>query len=198
MKILNLYSGLGGNRSGWSGDIEVTAVEYDEATAAVYSRLYPSDIVVVGDALDYCEKHYAEFDFIWASPPCPTHGQYRHNVGVLGKGFDPVMPDMSLYALIVFLSTYHKGKWLVENVVPYYEPLIEPNARLQRHPVWCNFPLADLNLPASDIRSKNALSDFGDLAVLVEGSGIKNKRQALRNMVDARIGRHVLSAVLEA
>jgi DNA (cytosine-5)-methyltransferase 1 len=117
VKILNLYAGIGGNRRLW-GDHDVTAVEYFPEIAAVYQQLYPNDTVVVGDAVAYLEKHYAEFDFIWASPPCPSHGQYRHNVGVIGKGFAPIMPDMTLYAQIVFLQHYAKGKWVISLKTP--------------------------------------------------------------------------------
>ena len=95
MRILNLYSGIGGNRKLWDHKHQITAVEYDPKITEVYSKLYPSDKVIVGDANQYLVDNYMNFDFIWASPPCPSHSQYRHNVGVLGKGFDPIIPDMT-------------------------------------------------------------------------------------------------------
>lgn len=193
MKVLNLYSGLGGNRELWVG-CDVTSVEYDDAIAEVYKAKFPYDEVVVGDALSYVREHFAEYDFIWASPPCPTHGQYRHNVGVIGKGFAPVIPEMtSLYGLIVFLQTYHRGVWVVENVKPYYAPLIEPTFELQRHLFWANFHAAKRELKKAEIRSKNKLDDF-DGAELVKASRIKNKRQTLRNCVDPELGLHVFDA----
>lgn len=73
MKILNLYAGIGGNRKLWE-DCEVTAVELDPDIAGVYRKLYPDDTVIVGCAHEYLEKHFREFDFIWSSPPCPSHG----------------------------------------------------------------------------------------------------------------------------
>lgn len=126
MKILNLYAGIGGNRKLWGSEHDITAVELSPEIANLYHSCFPQDNVVVGDALDFLEKHYYEFDFIWASPPCQSHGQYRHNVGVLGKGYAPIIPDMRLYSIIIFLKTYFKGNWCVENVKPYYKPLIEP------------------------------------------------------------------------
>jgi len=189
LRKLNLYAGIGGNRKYWEG--QVTAVEMDKNIAATYQRLYPDDTVVVGDALGYLERHYAEFDFIWASPPCQTHGQYRHNVGVLGKGFRPIIPDMSLYAIILFLKTYFAGKYAVENVVPYYAYLIPPTIILQRHPIWANFAIAPRGFRTDKIRSKNKISDFEGYEVL-SNSGIKNKRQVLRNCVDPEIGRYVI------
>jgi DNA (cytosine-5)-methyltransferase 1 len=190
MKILNLYAGIGGNRKKWDGH-DITAVEMSPEIAEVYKQLYPSDTVIVGDALAYLEKHYAEFDMIWASPPCPSHGQYRHNVGVIGKGFDPIMPDMSLYSQIIFLQHYAKGQWVVENVKPYYEPLIKPSVELQRHLFWSNFYIPETKFDKSDIRHKNKISDF-DGSEIVANSKIPNKRQALRNCVDAELGNYIL------
>ena len=194
MKILNLYSGLGGNRRKWQGH-EVTAVEMCPEIAAVYQSLYPSDEVVVGDAMQYLEQHYAEFDFIWSSPPCPSHGQYRHNVGVLGKGFKPIMPDMSLYSQIVFLQHYAKCRWVVENVRPYYEPLVKPSVELQRHLFWSNFYIPETKFEKSNIRYKNKISDFEGHEV-VAASKIPNKRQALRNCVDDELGNYVLTCAI--
>jgi len=192
LKVLNLYAGIGGNRRLWA-DCEVTAVEYSPEIAQVYGQLYPQDIVVVNDAVAYLEKHYAEFDFIWASPPCPSHGQYRHNVGVIGKGFAPIMPDMTLYAQIVFLQHYFKGKYVVENVKPYYEPLVKPTFEMQRHLFWSNFDVPARKFDKSDIRHKNKISDFEGHEI-VAASKISNKRQALRNCVDSDLGLHVFES----
>ena len=46
MKILNLYSGLGGNRKLWSSEHEVTAVEINKDVASAYKFLYPNDNVI--------------------------------------------------------------------------------------------------------------------------------------------------------
>jgi len=139
INVLNLYSGIGGNRKLWE-NVNVTAVENDNNIAQVYKNIYPHDTVIVEDALYYLEKHFMKFDFIWSSPPCPSHGQYRYNVGVIGKGFNPIMPDMSLYAQIIFLQHYATTcKWIVENVKPYYTPLVEPSFKLHRHIFWANF-----------------------------------------------------------
>lgn len=133
MKILNLYCGIGGNRALWGDDHEVTGVEIDPEIAQVYQELYPHDRVVVGDAHQFLLDHYNEFDFIWSSPPCPSHGQYRYNIGFLAKGYSALFPDMKLYEEIIFLEYYFKGKYVIENVKPYYEPLVKPTVILQRH-----------------------------------------------------------------
>lgn len=68
MKILNLYSGIGGNRKYWTR-CEVTAVELDPTIANIYKDNFPQDTVIVGDAHQYLLENYKEFDFIWSSPP---------------------------------------------------------------------------------------------------------------------------------
>lgn len=194
IKVLNLYSGIGGNRKLWE-NVNVTAIELDKNIADVYQKQYPNDIVIVCDALKYLEKNYNDFDFIWASPPCQSHSQYRHNVGVLNKGFSPIIPDMSLYAIIIFLKTYFKGKYVVENVKPYYDYLIPPTIILQRHPFWTNFNIEFKNFSKDYIRIKNKISDFEDYK-LIENSKISNKRQVLRNCVSPELGNYILQQLL--
>ncbi len=194
MRILNLYSGIGGNRQLWGAEHSITSVEYDDAIAEVYSKLYPQDEIIVGDAMGFFQQHFKNFDFIWASPPCPSHGQYRHRVGVLGKGFDPIIPEMtSLYGLIVFLETYFDGQYSIENVVPYYKPLIQPRFELHRHLFWANFDVEQREFPKAEIRTKNKISDFEGYEV-VRDSRIKNKRQVLRNCVNPMVGKHILDS----
>ncbi len=140
MKILNLYAGIGGNRKLWT-DCEVTAVENNPEIAAIYQDFSPDDTVIVGDAHQYLLEHYAEFDFIWSSPPCPTHSRMRL-VSVYEKRSSAIYPDMKLYQEIIFLKQYFDGLWVIENVVPFYEYLIKPSVKLGRHPFWCNFQIA--------------------------------------------------------
>ena len=47
---------------------------------------------------------------------------------------------MNLYQEIIFLENYFSGKWCVENVIPYYTPLI-PAQKRGRHLYWTNFIL---------------------------------------------------------
>jgi len=197
MRILNLYAGIGSNRRFWGDEHEVTAVELDKDIAGVYKRDFPGDKLVIGDAQGYLLEHYAAYDFVWASPPCPTHSQYRFNVGVRAKGYDPVMPDMtSLYGTIVFLQHHYAGLYVVENVKPYYTPLLEPK-QVGRHYVWSNFSIPDLALKPTGIRDKNKIADLEEaLDVSLEGFSIPNKRQVLRNCVEPEVGEHILAAAM--
>jgi DNA (cytosine-5)-methyltransferase 1 len=155
MKILNLYACLGGNRYKWdeiADNLKITAVEWDEELAKLYQERFPNDTVVVADAHQYLLDHYKEFDFIWSSPPCPTHSKIRITKKTRDT-FIPKFPDMKLYEEIIFLENHFKGKYCVENVIPYYEPLI-PAKKRGRHLYWTNF-----NLP--NILSKRK-KNFGD------------------------------------
>jgi len=104
IELLNTHAGIGGNVKLWDRALyKVTAVEIDPDIAAVYQDMYPDDRVIVADANQYMLENYEQFALIWMSHPCPTHSQYRYNVGVRAKGFKPVLPDMALYQAIIFL-----------------------------------------------------------------------------------------------
>ena len=97
MKILNLYCGLGGNRKLWGDRHEITAIEREPEIAKIYQDFFPNDKVLVVDAHQYLLEHFEEFDFIWASPPCPSHSHIRKELGVEASGQNkPVYPDMKL------------------------------------------------------------------------------------------------------
>ena len=144
IKILNLYAGIGGNRKLWDGDIEVTAVEINPKIAKIYQDFFPNDKVIVADAHQYLLEHYKEFDFIWSSPPCPSHSKIRNEAGVGSGQVEAIYPSMDLYQEIIFLKHFCKNiKWVVENVNPYYKPLI-PGKLIQRHLFWSNYNLAEI------------------------------------------------------
>lgn len=142
MKILNLYACLGGNRYKWGEEHEITAVELDPEAARLYQERFPNDKVIVADAHQYLLDHYKEFDFIWSSPPCPSHSRARF---ARRNTTTSIYPDLKLYEEVLFLENYFEGKYCVENVIPYYEPLI-PAQKRGRHLYWTNFNLPnDLN-----------------------------------------------------
>tara|TARA_R100001015_G_C4564035_1_gene123336 strand:- start:58 stop:717 length:660 start_codon:yes stop_codon:yes gene_type:complete len=144
MKILNLYACLGGNRYKWGDEHEITAVEWDKELARLYQERFPKDKVVVADAHQYLLDNFKEYDFIWSSPPCPTHSRLNFSFkGKRQKGdgtFKLKYPDMSLYQQVIFLDNFFDGKYVVENVIPYYQPLI-PAKKRGRHLYWTNFNL---------------------------------------------------------
>ena len=154
MKVLNLYAGVGGNRKRWK-DCEVTAIESNEKIAAVYQRLNPNDTVIIGDAHEYLRDNFREFDFIWSSPPCQTHSKMAKATRHKNRKF----PDMKLYEEILFLQHFFKGDWIVENVSPFYEPLIVPSNQVGRHLFWSNF-----EFKAEDVKRPENFINLANLA----------------------------------
>lgn len=192
IKVLNLYAGIGGNRKLWK-DVDVTAVEINEDIAKIYQDFFPNDKVIVGDAHQYLLDHYKEFDFIWSSPPCPTHSKMQ-KCNTRGKLH---YPDMKLWQEIVFLRDWFKGLWVVENVISYYEPLefhIKPK-EIQRHYFWSNFNLSKIRiekLPGFIETKKENIMDW--LGIYIDKNiydGSHDERKVLRNCVHPKLAEHI-------
>ena len=200
MKILNLYAGIGGNRKLWGNGHDITAVEWDEKIAKIYQDFFPKDRVVVGDAHQYLLEHYQEFDFIWSSPPCPSHSRLRKQLS-MASGAKAIYPDMKLYEEILFLQGYFSGNWVVENVKSWYKPLIEPQV-LQRHYFWSNKQIPEPNIPFKKdqirITGGKNIKEWVQVKQLQENHGIilpkdaPNKRTLLRNCVSPEVGKYIL------
>lgn len=186
MKVLNLYACLGGNRYKWT-DCEVTAVELDPELARMYQERFPNDTVIVADAHQYLLDHYKEFDFIWSSPPCPTHSRIQTSLKDRDT-FKPCYPDMKLYEEILFLEQFYKGKYCVENVIPYYEPLI-PGQKRDRHIYWTNFKLPTvLSVRSESIGGLNEHKRLEEFHNYKCKANIGGYRDVLRNLVDYEAG----------
>ncbi|MDR0285744.1 MAG: DNA cytosine methyltransferase [Propionibacteriaceae bacterium] len=219
-RVLNLYAGVGGNRAWWPSDAEVTAVELDPGIAEAYATLWPQDTVVVGDAHRFLLDHLTDgWDLVWASPPCPSHSKL--NRFGAGKGRYRY-PDLdTLYGEIILLREFAPQgmAWLVENVIPYYEPLVAPTTVLGRHYGWSNRwvpPVAaDATRPRISRERQSAYkarkrtlspmeaaeaADFEEyfglrLPACADGWGRTKRRQVMRNCVHPLIGRVVWDAV---
>jgi DNA (cytosine-5)-methyltransferase 1 len=189
IKILNLYCGIGGNRKLWTGDIEVTAVENVPEIVKIYQDFFPNDKVIVCDAHQYLLEHYKEFDFIWSSPPCPSHSKIRNEAGVGSGQVEAIYPSMDLYQEIIFLKHFCKDiKWVVENVNPYYKPLI-PGKLIQRHLFWSNYPLTTIKIKSDNI-NLGTMEDFRKNGDIIKYN-LDNERQVLRNCVKPELGLHI-------
>ena len=199
MKILNLYACLGGNRYKWDEvtDIEVTAVELDPECARLYQERFPNDKVIVADAHQYLLDHYKEFDFIWSSPPCPTHSRLvTSNKNKIKMKY----PDMKLYQEVIFLDNFFKGKYVVENVIPFYTPLI-PSKKRGRHLYWTNFNLPnDINERppvgiGQGVNEVKRLCEFHDYD-FYKYKGKQPTNKIARNLVDYEAGRTILETAV--
>ena len=178
MNILNLFSGIGGNRTLWGDEHEITAVENNEEIANIYQKRFPNDLLYLTDAYQYLEEYYKNFDFIWASPPCQSHTRLL-NVNI-SKGCTGVLPDLRMYSIIIFLNHFYKGYFVIENVKSYYTPLIKPTSEVGRHNIWSNFPI---------VKNNRFKSQFCK-------EGTKNiKTQTERNTVLPEVGKYILDSV---
>lgn len=186
-RVLNLYACLGGNRLLWT-DCEVTAVELDTELARMYQERFPNDKVIVADAHQYLLDHYKDFDFIWTSPPCPTHSKSRF---ARHESTTTEYPDMKLYQEIIFLENYFKGKYCVENVIPFYEPLV-PARKRGRHLYWTNFNLPNelSTRKGNFMEGKNEVEKWCEFHKIDLSSykGTQRKDKIARNLVDYEAG----------
>lgn len=195
MKILNLYCGIGGNRQLWK-DVEVTAVEYSEEIANVYKEFFPNDTVIVADAHQYLLEHYKQFDFIWSSPPCQSHS--GNNKFLNAQGIVRY-PDMKLWQEIIFLKQFCKTKFVVENVIPYYEPFVRPTIELDRHYFWSNFKITRFNLERDHGNINDISRGSTHYGVNLKAYKLKQRKDViLRNMVNPELGLHVLNCAVGA
>lgn len=203
MRILDLYAGIGGNRALWGDEHEIVAIEREPHIAEVYRQLWPNDTVLEADAHQFLLDHYKEFDFIWSSPPCPTHSRARHGLGFHGGKVEGVYPDMRLYQEILFLRHHFKGSWVVENVQAYYKPLIQPQA-IGRHWYWSNFHISKITVGPSGITSSTTTAGNKVIRLTTEqlekrlginlsSIAVVNKRLLLRNCVEPEAGLHIFN-----
>ena len=205
MKILNCYCGIGGNRKEWGEGHNITAVELNPDIAKIYQDLYPNDKVIVGDAHKYILENYDDFDFIWSSPPCPTHSITNFFLNAQGVRR---YPDMKLYEEIILLKTFFKGKYVIENVKSYYDPLIKPQIS-GRHYFWANFNIPNLKVEKQIGRMNGKKSDLGGkhqgelrsnnldkLGFNLDKYTFKDKDKLLRNCVAPQVGKAILESAL--
>lgn len=200
LKVLNLYAGIGGNRKLWE-NVDVTAVEYNEEIAMIYKDNFPNDKVIVADAHQYLLDHFKEFDFIWTSPPCPSHSRMRYmctksNIGN-GADRDIIYIDMKMYQEIILLQNYANCNWVVENVIPYYEPLI-PAQKVGRHLFWSNFKIGNYQEKGANVRIGSMEQLQKDNGFDISKYKIKHRKDTiLRNCVDSELGQYILDCSMK-
>lgn len=196
MKVLNLYACFGGNRYKWDevADIDVTAIELDPHAAELYAERFPNDTVIVADAHAYLLDNYQRFNFIWSSPPCPTHSRARFwRYGATGQ--NPAFPDMRLYEEVIFLQHHCKVKFCVENVISYYEPLIAAQKR-GRHLYWTNFALPQIVSSRKKVDVCQGSEEMARLCAyhdydFTKYNGEQNQLKMARNLVDYEAGKTI-------
>jgi DNA (cytosine-5)-methyltransferase 1 len=106
---------------------------------------------------------------------------------------------MTLYQEILFLQKWFSGKFCVENVVPYYEPLI-PAQKRGRHLYWTNF-----KLPNNLGERKNSIMEGKDEVRrwcefhdynFYQYKGKQRIDKIARNLVDYEVGLTILNVAM--
>jgi DNA (cytosine-5)-methyltransferase 1 len=208
MEKKTLYNGCAGfganthllNRK----EVDVTHTEMFQDIANVNRLLHPDDEVIVADTFQHFQENHEKYNFAWFSVNCQGHSKMvkatRHNV-------NKIPPVTELYGLIIFLTHFYKGDWVVENVVPFYKPLIEPTLRVGRHLFWSNKPLfgiEDVKRPTGFINkaTKKGADELKKWLGLefewyVYYKGNHCPAQTLRNCVHPKLGVQIFNQLLK-
>jgi DNA (cytosine-5)-methyltransferase 1 len=112
---------------------------------------------------------------------------------------------MKLYEEIIFLQHFFKGKWVVENVKPFYETLIKPTSTSGRHIFWSNvnFNVDEEKSPKGFINKSNNkgkedlmswLDIYYEEKLYYQGNHCPC--QVLRNCVHPKVGNHIMTEIL--
>jgi len=119
----------------------------------------------------------------------------RYNLGFKAdrkyRKVDAVYPDMKLYEEILLLKYWFDGQWVVENTIPYYEPLV-PGERTGGHIFWANFIIGKFDIGNRNHRGGTVETLSDRKGFDLSGYSITNKRQILRNCVEPELGAYVL------
>ncbi len=204
LKILDLFAGIGGTATGIIKcfhekriSFTYTAVERDDeiADAFLENVNHRSEVSLLRmDVRQVLKRGFVQqFDFVWASPPCQAHSRANWRAVKARK------IDMLLWDVIEFLRKNAKN-YVVENVIPWYEPPIKWSTRIGRHVFWSNFPIVPFRprkLPKDfDYWGVGFLSSFYGLKPPQTKDGYK-KRQSLRNVVDPEISYQIIKQFLK-
>jgi DNA (cytosine-5)-methyltransferase 1 len=107
---------------------------------------------------------------------------------------------MKLYQEIIFLQHHCKVKYVVENVIPYYEPMFKPKKR-GRHLYWSNFNLPNKISREFSMQGCNSKKEFKRLSKFHDYdfsryNGEQSKTKIARNLVDYEAGKTILETAL--
>lgn len=128
-------------------------------------------------------------------PPCPTHSVLQ-----MTRYYDEKLkyPDMTLYQEIIWLQSFYKGKWVIENVKPYYKPLIQPTFVMERHCYWSSdFIMAQEHTDGAytDIRDDVHAMEKAYGYDLSKYARTVEVRKVLRNAVKPEDGKYIFEQI---
>ncbi len=106
---------------------------------------------------------------------------------------------MKLYEEIILLDKFYKGKYCVENVIPFYEPLIAAKKR-GRHLYWTNFNLPNIlsKRKSPEMKGSGSIERFSKFHNydFYKYKGKQNRGKMSRNLVDYEAGKTIFETVL--
>ena len=107
---------------------------------------------------------------------------------------------MALYQEIILLQKFYNGKYVVENVNPYYEPLIEAQKR-GRHLYWSNIKLPNILSNRHDVAVERGKDELKNLCAFHDYNfrqykGEQPINKVARNLVDYEAGKTILETAL--
>lgn len=178
--------------------IRVFAVDNNKRIMELYLETFPDDGYDITDAhqflLDNLERFEEEgVDFIWVSPPCQSHSKAKYWRYYMGDN-KPYYQDFGLYEIIHLLQNQGvwSGNWVVENVIPWYRPLIEPTVQLGRHLFWSNFKIPKIHFS----KKRRAYNELGNRELRDIYGLTSTNQQWLRNATRPDVGLYILKCSL--
>lgn len=120
------------------------------------------------------------------------------NLEVTAVELDPELAK--LYQEIILLQHHFKGKYVIENVIAYYEPMFNPKKR-GRHLYWTNFNLPNKISRDFSMQGSNSNKEFQRLSKFHDYDfskykGEQSKTKIARNLVDYEAGKTILETAL--
>jgi len=118
------------------------------------------------------------------------------------------LPSWKVYEEVLLLIGYFKGKWVVENVISWYNPLIKP-FEVGRHYFWTNFIIPKKTISSGRFSITGGVNkEQGNEQVLrlqdefgFNLSKYSNderwKRTLLRNCVNPELGLHIFKCAFK-
>ena len=196
MKILILFSGIGGMSRDWQSH-NITYVELDSEIYNVGKSLFPKQEWINDDAIHYVENQdLSDFDVIFSTPPCTTHS--------LQNRFHKTkkVPDYTtLFGISAMLSYYYPNiPHIIENTSSMYSLKNFPQkvAKVGRHFIWSNCDIESAKFDTTDLArlSKNQLLRLYGFDDKLQLPGNKlRKRQIVRNILEPEIANYLLEQI---
>jgi DNA (cytosine-5)-methyltransferase 1 len=116
------------------------------------------------------------------------------------ENFEMPYPDMKLWQEIIYLQECFEGDWCVENVITYYDPLIEPQER-GKHYFWSNFYIPEFELEGMKMETRGPSKGRLETARKRTGFDLSeedvtksDELKMLNNAVTPELGKHIFDA----